>query len=186
MTKSNGNLQKQYGKLTALERVTLILEATKRGDEQERRALLDTAPTALYRLPHHQNAFEVLQLLALSHLINQLNRACSISTLAHLGDENDSAWSAARIGAYVFCVQADAWRAFCAEMGIAPDLAFYGFDNARYSLEFSEKIAREFAFTFEETRAEMVKDFGEGVDVITVERALNDLRTVFKARGGNE
>jgi hypothetical protein len=64
-------------------------------------------------------------------------------------------------------------------LGIDPDLAFFGYDNARFSLEFSERIAREFAFTFDETRAEMEKDFGAGVDVITVERALNDLRTVF-------
>ncbi len=172
-------LQKQYDKLTALERVTLILEAARRGDASERTALQRSAPRVMYRIGNHHGTLEALQVVAHSHLIFQLDRALTVAMLGIIAGENDSAWSAARIGAYVFCVQADAWRAFCAELVIAPELAFFGYDNALFSLEFSEKIAREFAFTFEETRAEMVKEFGEGVDVITVERALNDLRAVF-------
>jgi len=179
MSKSNGNLQKHYDKLTPRERLALIVAAMERGDENERRALIDAAPTALYRLPDYQNLYDVLQLLALSYLINQLHRAYSISTLAHVGEENDAAYRGAKIAAYTFCVQADAWRAFCGELGIDQNAMIAGFEDALFSLEFAEKIAREFAFTFEETRAEMEKDFGAGVDVITVERALNDLRTVF-------
>ncbi|OQY87159.1 MAG: hypothetical protein B6D41_12310 [Chloroflexi bacterium UTCFX4] len=172
-------LQRQYDKLTPRERVRLILEAVKRGDESERTALQRTAPRAVYQLPHHHAIAEALQIVAHTHLIIQLNRALSVATLAHGAEDENAAYRAARIGAYALCVQADAWRAFCAELGIGPELAFLGFDAARGSLEFSEKIAREFAFTFEETRAEMVKDFGADVDVITPERALSDLRTVF-------
>ena len=172
-------LQRQYDKLTPRERVRLILEAVKRGDESERTALQRTAPRAVYQLPHHHAIAEALQIVAHTHLIIQLNRALSVATLAHGAEDENAAYRAARIGAYAFCAQADAWRAFCGELGIAPGLALLGFDNARGSLEFNEKIAREFAYTFEETRAEMIKDFGESVDVITSERALNDLRTVF-------
>jgi hypothetical protein len=179
--KNNGTLQKNYDKLTPRERLALIFAAIARDDEAERRVLLDTAPRALYRLSHHQNAFDVLQLLALSYLVNQLNRACSISTLAHVGEENDAAYRAARIGAYLFCVQADAWRAFCGELGIDPHAMLAGFEDALFSLEFAEKVARELAFTFEETRAEMVKSFGNDAEVITSERALNELRAVFNA-----
>lgn len=179
MSMNTKTLQRQYDKLTARERVRLILEAVKRGDESERAALQRTAPRIGYQLPHHHAISEALQLVAHTHLICQLDRALSVAMLAHIAEENDVAWRGARIGAYVLCVQADAWRAFCAELGIGPELAFLGFDNARGSLEFSEKIAREFAYTYEETRAEMVKDFGESVDVITPERALNDLRAVF-------
>lgn len=179
MTRSNSNLQKHYDKLTALERVSLILEAAKRGDASERAALQHSAPRALYRLPDHFGALEALQLVAHTHLIFQLDRALSVAMLGIIATKEDRAFRAAQVGAYSFCVQADAWRAFCAEIGIDPELALYGFDNARSSLELCERIAREFAFTFDEVRAEMVKDFGEDADVITVERALNDLRTVF-------
>lgn len=177
--KSNGTLQRQYDKLTPFERVALILEAAKRGDATERDALQRTAPRCSYLIGNHHGTLEALQLVAHAHLIFQLDRALSVAMLAHLAEENDRAWRAARVGAYAFCVQADAWRAFCGELGIDAELAFYGFDNARSSLEFNEKIVREFAFTFEETRAEMVKKFGENSEPITVERALNDMRAVF-------
>lgn len=179
MTRSNGNLQKHYDQLTALERVTLILEAAKRGDASERAALQHSAPRFWYRLPDHFGTLEALQIVAHLHLIFQLDRALSVAMLGIVATKEDRAFRAAQVGAYSFCVQADAWRAFCAEIGIDPELAFFGFDNARYSLELCERIAREFAFTFEEVRAEMVKDFGGDVDVITVERATNDLRAMF-------
>lgn len=185
MTRTNGNLQKHYDQLTALERVILILEASKRGDASERTALQQSAPRLSYQIGNHHGTLEALQLVAHSYLIFQLDRALSVATLAHIAEDTNAndlpsqAWRGARIGAYAFCVQADAWRAFCAEIGIDPELAFYGFENARFSLEYSEKIAREFAFTFDEAQAEMEKDFGADADVITVERALADLRTVF-------
>lgn len=178
-------LQRQYDKLTPRERVALILEAAKRGDASERAALQRSAPRLTYRVGNHHGTLEALQFVAHTHLIFQLDRALSVALLAHVAADEDVAWRAACIAAYVFCAQADAFRAFCAELGIAPELAFFGFDNARQSLEFSERIAREFAFTFEETRAEMSfpngkqKDFGENVDVITPERALNELRAMF-------
>lgn len=185
MTRNNGILQKQYDKLTPRERVALILEAAKRGDASERAALQRSAPRLSYRVANHHGTLEALQFVAHTHLIVQLDRALSVAMLGIMAEDTNTndlptqAYRAACVGAYAFCMQADAWRAFCAELGIAPELAFYGFDNARLTLEFSEKIAREFAFTFEETRAEMEKTFGEDVDVITPERALNDLRAVF-------
>lgn len=183
-------LQRQYDKLTPRERVALILEAAKRGDASERDALQRTAPTRSYQIGHHHGTLEALQLVAHAHLIFQLDRALSVAMLGFIAEDtnaNDAmkpslptrAYRAACIGAYAFCVQADAWRAFCAELGIDPELAFYGFDNARCMLEFNEKIAREFAYTYEETRAELVKDFGANSEPITVERALNDMRAVF-------
>lgn len=178
-------LQRQYDKLTPRERVTLILEAAKRGDAPERDALQRTAPRRSYQIGHHHGTLEALQLVAHAHLIFQLDRALSVAMLGIIAEDTNAndlptkAYRAACVGAYAFCVQADAWRAFCAELGIDAELAFYGFDNARSSLEFNEKIAREFAFTYEETRAELVKDFGENSEPITVERALNDMRAVF-------
>lgn len=173
-------MQKQYDKLTARERLTLLLAAMERGDERERRALMDAAPTALYRLPDYQNLYDVLQLLALSYLVNQLNRAWSMSTLAHVGKKENEANRGARMGAYAFCVQADAWRAFCGELGIAPNAMIAGFEDALFSLVFAEKIAREFAYTFDEAQAEARRAFGADADApITVERALQDLRGLF-------
>lgn len=177
--KNNGNLQRRYDQLTPLERVNLILAAARRGDASECAAVQDSAPRFSYRLPAHFGTLEALMHVALSHLIFQLDSALSIAMLGIIATKEDRAFRAAQVGAYSFCVQADAWRAFCAEIGIDPELAFFGFDNARYSLELCERIAREFAFTFDEAQAEMVKDFGEDVDVITVERALNDLRATF-------
>lgn len=172
-------LQRRYDKLTPRERIALMLDSIARGDDRERAALLSSAPRVLYRLPHHHNAFIGFTYLQMSYLIHQLNRAWTIATLAHIGIDGGEAWRGACIAAYVFCVQADAWRAFCGELGIDAQAAFKGFDDASASLDFSEKIARAFAFTFEETRAEIVKTFGDDADVITVERALNDLRAVF-------
>ncbi len=181
-------LQRQYDKLTARERLALLLAADARGDEREHRALLDAAPTALYRLPHHWQLFDTLQLLALSYLVNQLDRAWAIGTLAHISDDvsptSDRAWRAARIAAYVFCVQADAWRAFCGELEIDPNALIVEFADALFSLEFAERIAREFAFTFDEAQGEVVKEFGNDADVITSERALNDLRALLKRGAG--
>lgn len=177
--KNNGTLQKHYGKLTPRERLALIVAASARGDETERRALIDSAPRLTYRLPDYSEMYDVLQLLALSYLVNQLNRAWNMSTLGHLGESNNAPYRGARIAAYVFCVQADAWRAFCGEIGIDPNAMTAGFEDALFSLEFAEKIAREFAYTFDEAQAEMEKDFGADANVITVERALSDLRALF-------
>ncbi|MBI4672786.1 MAG: hypothetical protein HY741_14090 [Chloroflexi bacterium] len=184
--RNNGTLQEHYAKLAPRERLTLLLAAKERGDEQERCALIDAAPTALYRLPDYHNALDMLQLMALSYLINQLNRAWSMSTLAHVGEIESEAYRGARMGAYTFCVQADAWRAFCGELGIGENamLAGFGecspFEDALFSLEFTEKIAREFAFTFDEAQAEARRTFGaDAGKPITVERALQDVRCLF-------
>jgi hypothetical protein len=47
-------------------------------------------------------------------------------------------------------------------------------------------IARAFAFTFDETCAELLKSFGDNAEPITVERALADLREVFNEFGARE
>jgi len=172
-------LQKHYDQLTARERMVLLLDSIARGDVRERDALLTSAPRLRYVLPHHHNAFMGFTHLQSFYLIHQLHRAWTVATLAHLAEQNDEAWRGACIAAYVFCVQADAWRAFCAEFGIDVQASFMGYADAAFALEFSEQIARAFAFTFEETRAEMVKTFGDDADVITVERALADLRAGF-------
>ncbi|RIK24517.1 MAG: hypothetical protein DCC52_12385, partial [Chloroflexi bacterium] len=176
MTRTNGTLQKHYDKLAARERMALLLGAIARGDDRERAALLESAPRVLYRLPHHHNAFIGFTFAQMMYLIHQLHRAWTMATMAHLANTNDDAWRGAGIAAYALCVQADAWRAFCGELGIDENAMIAGFAEALQSLAFAERIARVFAFTFEETRAELAKMFGEDLEPITVERALADLR----------
>lgn len=179
MSANGKTMQKHYDQLTTRERMALLLGAIARGDDRERMALLASAPRGAYWLPHHHNALVGFTHLQSFYLIHQLNRAWTVATLAHLDERDDEAWRGACIAAYVLCVQADAWRAFCAELGIDVQAAFMGFDDAAGALEFAERIARAFAFTFEETRAELAKTFGEDLEPITVERALADLRAVF-------
>jgi hypothetical protein len=183
--KSNGKLQKHYDKLTPRERLALILGAIERGDETERAALVDTAPHWTYRLPHHQNLYDVLQLLALSHLVNQLQRALTISTLAHVGENDNMPYRGACIAAYVFCVQADTWRAFCDELGIGENAIIAEFKDALAALEFAEEIARAIAYTFDEAQAAMQRVIGSDADaLITIERSLQELRGLFNKHAG--
>ena len=60
---TNG-IQRQYGKLTAKERFSAVLAAGLRGDDQEREALMTTAPQVCFSVAHTHGLSEAWQLAA--------------------------------------------------------------------------------------------------------------------------
>ena len=48
---NTNNLNKLYDRLTARERLTLLISASVRGDPVERQRLLDSAPSKPYAIP---------------------------------------------------------------------------------------------------------------------------------------
>jgi hypothetical protein len=150
---NTSGLARQYDKLTAWERLPLVLAALDRGDDAEADRLNGTAPTRPALVPHHYGLWEGLTLLAVTHLGLQLNGAfrlaCATALLAagHVkGDEP------LRVLAFEFVVEADAWKLFCAELDLEPDAILRhlpGYDVVRDM----EEAARKIAFPPEEALA---------------------------------
>src|SRR5437763_1672986 len=69
------NLAKNYDRLTARERLPLLLAASAREDAVERQRLLDSAPRIDLRAPHHHGLGEALFTAAHFHMMTQLDLA---------------------------------------------------------------------------------------------------------------
>lgn len=183
--RSNGNLQKHYGTFSPRERLALIFAAIARGDDAERRALIDSAPVFTYRMADYHGEADAFNLICLYHIAKQLELAYLQATIAHAEpkgkEKQEHMYNAYCISAYVFCVHAEAWRAFCEGLGIDADAALKGLPGEQ-SLEMAESLARKMAFTREEAQAE----FAETADrlqlqgeLITVDSAKQQMREVY-------
>src|SRR6516165_10620841 len=71
-------LAKHYDKLTAWERLPLLLGALNRGDHAEAERLTGSAPTRPAEVPHHYGPWQALALLSMVHLLRQLSRVCRL------------------------------------------------------------------------------------------------------------
>jgi len=187
MTHSNsGTLQKHYDRLAPRERLALICAAIARGDDAERRALIDSAPVHSYRMPDYHGEADAFNLICLFHIAKQLDLAYLQATLASTDPkgkkDQERLYHACCMSAYVYCTRADAWRAFCEELGIDAGAALKGLPGAD-SLLLAGNVARRIAFTEQEAQAYLGQG-GErlptGGELLTVESATAELRAIFE------
>lgn len=161
--------------------MALIFAAIAREDEAERLTLIDTAPRKVYELEDYHGIAEAFNLMTLSFIIEQLGLAWSCATLGYM-EETEEILDAIYMSAYVFCVRADAWRAFCQDLGIDSGAALKGSPH-RDSLDFAERLARAIAYDGEEAQAafERAKQkWNLQGDSMTLDSARHEMQATFE------
>ena len=120
-------LRKNYDKLNPKERFAAIVAAGTREDDQERKALLQSAPRKTFSFPNTYGLSEAFIFLSMWHVLSQLGYAATFYFL--LGqDETDPV----KVKGYDFndarlLIQRrilegrEAWRAICREYGVDPE-----------------------------------------------------------------
>ena len=118
-------LSKQYGALSAAERLSLLMAAGVRGDDVEHARVMSAAPWETWRVPDtfgralaflavfSQHRMERLELAALFFKTSALADAASGALATRLRD-------AAQLYGYLIRVHDEAWERFCATERLAP------------------------------------------------------------------
>jgi hypothetical protein len=185
--KTNG-LARLYDQLTPRERLPLLLAAAARGDDAEADRLANSAPRGLYRLPDYHGLGEGLTLLLLLHVQTLLDRAANFWLVTGLAEGQALAWGdgekdppaarrlegVARMWAYLFGVEADAWGRLMAELHIDPDSLLRDLPFSD-TIRQAEEALRPVAFSEEEATA-FLRERHEGARPVTVETVLADMR----------
>jgi hypothetical protein len=185
---TNG-LAKHYDKLTAWERLPLILAALNRGDEAELDRLTGSAPTRPAAVPHYFELWGGLTLLTFCHLSVQLELACllfSASAAAAVPElEEEQALSAIRMIAFRFARAAEAWQLLSADLGMAPE-AILGHLPGRDLVRRAEEASRRIAFTAPEALA-YLRRHDEAAELETAADIARDMKGFLEkqARSGS-
>jgi hypothetical protein len=187
-------LAKMYDVLTPFERLPLIIAASERGDDAEADRLARSAPRMDVRLPHYHGLGEGLLLLSLLHTIGQLELGLMYWHVSALAadweefevDEKDREraermWACARMAAYRFCVQADAWKQLFGELKIDPEALLRDLP-CHDTLHRMEELARLMAFTAEEATAQLRRHGPADTEAPTVEGAARAMRAFIDSR----
>jgi hypothetical protein len=191
---TNG-LAKLYDRLTPRERLPLIVAAVDRSDAVEANRLADSAPRQGYRLPDYYGLGEGLLLLSLFHLLTLQEHATLFwrtlavqeeSVRARRGaaptrDTDQRLQGVARMWAYLYTVEAEAWKRLAAELNLDSetllrDMPCYG------TLRETEEIIRRMAFTEGEATAYLRQGGDAEARAVTVEKALAGMRAVLDNR----
>lgn len=85
-------IRKNYDKLNPKERFAALTAAVIRIDEQERKALLQSAPRKVFSFPNTYGLSEAFNFLSMWHVMNQLGYAASFYWLLQTDD-----WGGERI-----------------------------------------------------------------------------------------
>ncbi len=124
-------LRKNYDKLNPKERFAAIVAAGLRNDDQERKALLQSAPRKHWSIPNTYGLSDAFIFLSMWHVMSQLGFAASFYWLLQMDDLGEKkihiGEQAVNFGDAFILVQRrvlegrEAWRAICKEYGIDPD-----------------------------------------------------------------
>ena len=146
---NTNNLNKLYDRLTARERLTLLISASARGDPVDRQRLLASAPSQPYAIPHHHAVAQAFAWASTMHVLTLLDIAASFwqwwglwgwgELRSQRRSVPDQAGAAAakdakeeegelvrdmcmvRYQAYLFVTHREGWRQFCKEWPIEPE-----------------------------------------------------------------
>jgi hypothetical protein len=156
------SLVRQYDALTPWERLPLIVAAAGRGDKVEENRLAQTAPRVDFRIANCWGLVQGLDLLARHYLLVQLDRAVIYWRVMNLLDKEplfgqtrkakqreERLWRGVETLAYRIVVQADAWKLFCRQLQIHPDVPLKDLPGHE-AVSHVEKLARNLACTHEE------------------------------------
>jgi hypothetical protein len=189
------NLARYYDHLSPRERYPLIVAARSRGDEVEADRLIRSAPTKLFRIANYRGLAEAMLELSLWHVCQLLESAALLEhaagLLANRGsfDPKRTEWEqkefrllmAARLRAYLFLVQTEAWNRFCGELNLDPEAVLRdvpGYTTVKAAAE----TACILAFTSEEAAEAVRVQWGDSAEVATVETTVAGLRKALAAR----
>ncbi|GAB4540871.1 MAG: hypothetical protein Fur002_08330 [Anaerolineales bacterium] len=142
------NLQKHYDKLTVKERFALIVAAGIRNDDQERAALLQSAPRKVFSYPHTNGLAEAFYFLATWHVMTQMGYAAAFYHLLAYDEIQGIKTDSVIISSdeMMTLIQRrilegrGAWRAICQEYGIDPAKMLEGLPFIEM-IEMTESIA---------------------------------------------
>ena len=113
-------LRKNYDKLNSKERFAAIMAASSRDDEQEYKALLQSAPHKSFSLPHTWGLSEAFQFLSNWHVMNQLGCAVTLFFCMFLDKDKDIGDELELIQRCIL-TEREAWRTICKENGLDAD-----------------------------------------------------------------
>lgn len=125
------DLQKHYDKLTIKERFALIVAAGARNDDQEREALLRSAPRKVFSFPNTYGLSDAFEWLAMWHVLNQLGYAASFYFLLFY-DDGEIKIKGFEYNDAMLLIQRrilegrESWRAICKEYGVDPEILLEG------------------------------------------------------------
>ena len=141
-------IQKNYDKLTANERFSLLTAAIDRDDAQDRAALIASSPMKTWKVPITYGLRDAFDFLSNFHVNMQLGYAGVFWYMLFIEDEN----TAAKLNGLDFndamillqrriITGRDAWRAVCAAYGVDPDKMLEG-HNFIEMIETTELMVR--------------------------------------------
>lgn len=132
------DLQKHYDKLTVKERFALIVAAGARNDDQDREALLRSAPRKAFSFPNTYGLSDAFEWLSMWYVMNQLGLCASAYYLTTIV-EDESKLTGVKIAGKPFnfgdaldilfkriATNCEAWRATCKEYGVDPEKILEG------------------------------------------------------------
>lgn len=134
---TNG-LARQYDKLSARERLALLLAAEARGDRPEFNRLMATAPRKNVSVPHHAPLFDSFLFVNKLHFMQLLETAASyFEAFGNLprkrgkGADPLAGWPEVLLLGYLFRTYLEGWRQFCAELHVDPEFMWQSWPGYR-------------------------------------------------------
>jgi hypothetical protein len=185
---NRNGLANVYDQLTANERFPLIVAALARGDEPERQRLMHSAPTKLFRAPHHFGLAGAFLNLARLHMMQQLGLAADFWMAGALlareqADTEGRARETVLSRGYLLRVGAVAWQRFCAEHRIDADSVLQllpGYD----ALRCAEETAAQAALTQEEANGCLRREGDDEARAVTADDLVAAYEQALAEAGG--
>jgi hypothetical protein len=189
------SLAKLYDRLSPRERLPLIVAASGRGDQVEADRLLRSAPRIGYALPDYFGLADGVQNLALFHLLELLDLAAMYWRVSAAQADAESSpgkegkvvaarlLATKRMFAFLFTVEADAWKQFCAEMQLDGELLLRGLPGYA-NLDLTEEEARRSAYSQEEATAWVRRKGNSTEEAVTVEAVVASMQEMVTWRAG--
>jgi hypothetical protein len=182
---TNG-LAKHYATLTPAERLSLILAAAKRGDDQEGNRLATSAPSVAYRGPHHFALATAFRELCGWHHTKVLDLAalylfgCAEAQLLK-GEKAQQLLDFSLWFGYKLKVNLAGWRQFCEGQNLDPD-PYLAQLPGKEVLGMAAELAEEHAFTAEAALAFMLRQNMKADAALTAEDVAADLCEALRIR----
>jgi hypothetical protein len=179
-------LARQYGSLTPAERLSLIMAASKRGDEQECQRLATSAPSLICRCPHHFALANAFRELCAMHCTTVLGLFAMYlygigEARATDGEEAEQLLDVSRWFGYMLKVNLAGWQQFYAGLNFDAD-PFTGGLHGEPVLDLAARLAEQGAFTAEEALACMLRHDLKATAATTAEGVAADLRKALDVR----
>jgi hypothetical protein len=150
-------LARHYPTLSPAERLSLMLAAAARGDEQEHARLVAAAPRLAYSAPHMFGRAQAFLVVGFHSRMERINLAALYFKASTLAESSRGKVAArfrdtARVFGYLVRVHAEGWVLFCERERLDPTVCEKDLPG-EFALELAEREATVDGFTPEEALA---------------------------------